>query len=164
MPTPKLSAGLLPFRTAAGGGLEVLVAHMGGPFWARKDEHAWSIVKGEYELGENPFAAAQREFAEETGQPAPGGEYVGLGDVKQSGGKRVTAWAVEAPGLDPATFVSNTFTIEWPPRSGKQQAFPEIDRAAWFPVDVAATKLVKGQVPLLGALQEALAANQHDTK
>lgn len=159
MPTSKLSAGLLPFRVAADGGLEVLIAHMGGPFWARKVEHAWSIVKGEYELGENPFAAAQREFAEETGQPAPDGEYVGLGDVQQSGGKRVTAWAVEAPGLDPATFVSNTFTIEWPPRSGKQQAFPEIDRAAWFPVDVAATKLVKRQVPLLAALQEALSAD-----
>lgn len=153
MATPRTSAGLLPFRREADGGLEVLIAHMGGPFWAKKDAHAWSIFKGEYDADvEDALDAAKREFEEETGQPAPAGELVPLGEVKQSGGKRVIAWAVEAPELDPAVFVSNTFSIEWPPRSGKQQEFPEVDRAEWVSIEVAREKLVKGQLALLDQL------------
>lgn len=158
MATSRTSAGLLPFRTADGGELEVLLGHMGGPFWARKDEAAWSLFKGEYDPAEEaPEAVARREFEEETSQPAPGGDWLDLGEVKQSGGKRVRAWAVEAPSLDPAVFVSNTFTVEWPPRSGRQQDFPEIDRAAWFGLEEAETKLVKGQRPLLALLVQACA-------
>ena len=159
MATPRTSAGLLPFRVAADGGLEVLIGHMGGPFWAKKDAHAWSIFKGEYDAEtEDALAAAKREFEEETGRPAPDGELVALGEVKQSGGKRVIAWAVDAPQLDPAGFVSNTFSIEWPPRSGKQQEFPEVDRAEWVTVPVAREKLVKGQLALLDALESAASA------
>lgn len=153
MPTVRTSAGLLPFRRADDGGLEVLIGHMGGPFWAKKDAHAWSIFKGEYDAGaEDALVAAGREFEEETGQPAPDGELIPLGEVRQSGGKRVIAWAVEAPELDPAGFVSNTFSLEWPPRSGKQQEFPEVDRAEWVAIGVAREKLVKGQLPLLAEL------------
>ncbi len=153
MPTVRTSAGLLPFRRTAEGECEVLIGHMGGPFWAKKDAHAWSIFKGEFDAGaEDALDAAKREFTEETGQPAPPGELISLGEVKQSGGKRVVAWAVEAPTLDPATFVSNTFALEWPPRSGKQQEFPEVDRAEWVALGVAREKLVKGQLLLLAEL------------
>lgn len=153
----KTSAGLLPYRALGGGTLEVLIGHMGGPFWARKDEAAWSVIKGEYDPEtEDAQAAAVREFAEETGQPAPTGELLDLGEVKQSGGKRVRAWAVEAPDLDPAGFVSNTFTVEWPPRSGRQQEFPEIDRAEWMPLEVAETRLVKAQRDFAARLRAAL--------
>lgn len=156
MATVRTSAGLLPFRVGEGGGLEVLIGHMGGPFWARKDEAAWTIFKGEYEPGgEEPEAVARREFEEETGQPAPGGDWIDLGEVKQSGGKRVRAWAVEAPGLDPSGFESNTFTVEWPPRSGREQEFPEIDRAEWVTLEVAAEKLVKAQREFARLLQAA---------
>lgn len=159
MATSRTSAGLLPFRVAAGGELEVLIAHMGGPFWAKKDAHAWSIFKGEYDAeSEDALDAARREFEEETGRPAPDGELVALGEVKQSGGKRVVAWAVDAPGLDPEGFESNTFSIEWPPRSGRQQEFPEIDRAEWVTVPVAREKLVKGQLGLLDALEAGVKA------
>lgn len=155
----KTSAGLLPFRSADGGEIEVLLGHMGGPFWARKDEAAWSIFKGEYVAGdEDPEAVARREFEEETGQPAPGGSWLDLGEVKQSGGKRVRAWAVLAPELDPSAFVSNTFTTEWPPRSGRQQEFPEIDRAEWMPLEVAEQRLVKAQRGFLAPLREASGA------
>lgn len=147
---PKTSAALLLFRRV--GELEVLIAHMGGPFWARKDAGAWSIPKGEYSSGdEEPLAAALREFAEEMGSPAPPGDPVPLGTVKQSGGKAVTTFAVEGD-FDLAGFRSNTFEMEWPRGSGRMQEFPEVDRAEWVTVDVAREKLVKGQVPVLDAL------------
>ena len=148
------SAGLLLYRVRHGEP-EVLLGHMGGPFWARKDDRAWSIPKGEYGDDEDPLAAARREFAEETGSAPPDGEALTLGEVRQSGGKRVVAWALEGD-LDPATVRSNTFVMEWPPRSGRQQEFPEIDRAAWFGLDAARSKVVKGQVPLLDALEQKL--------
>ena len=128
---PKTSAGILLYRTADGGALEVLVGHMGGPFWAKKDAGAWSIPKGEHDDGEDAQACALREFAEETGSaPAPG-ELTDLGTVRQKSGKIVQAWAL-AGDLDPQTIRSNTFVAEWPPRSGRRQEFPEVDRAAWF--------------------------------
>jgi predicted NUDIX family NTP pyrophosphohydrolase len=151
----RTSAGLLPYRRREGA-LEVLIAHMGGPFWARKDEGAWSILKGEYDPGrEEPLAAARREFAEEAGVPAPLGEPLALGELRTSG-KLIAAWAVEADGLDPEGFSSNTFTLEWPRGSGAQQEFPEIDRAAWLDLATARAKLVKGQVPFLDTLERAL--------
>jgi predicted NUDIX family NTP pyrophosphohydrolase len=145
----KRSAGLLLYR-GRGDEVEVLLGHMGGPFWAKKDAAAWSLPKGELDPDEPPEKAARREFEEELGLPAPDGDYVGLGEVKQSG-KVVTAWAVAAD-LDPATVVPGTFTMEWPPRSGRQQEFPELDRVGWFPLDVAREKLVKGQLPFLDRL------------
>jgi predicted NUDIX family NTP pyrophosphohydrolase len=128
---------------------------MGGPFWARKDERAWSIPKGEHPDAEDALAAARREFAEETGTPPPDGPTLDLGEVRQSGGKRVTAWAVEGD-LDLASVKSNTFLLEWPPRSGRRQEFPEIDRAGWFDLDTARRKIVKGQVALVDRLEERL--------
>jgi predicted NUDIX family NTP pyrophosphohydrolase len=148
----KLSAGLVLYRPQDGE-LEVLLGHMGGPFWARKDERAWSIPKGEYAEGEDPRAAAAREFAEELGSPPPPGPWLDLGEVRQSG-KRITAYAV-AGDFDPDSAVSNTFELEWPPRSGQIQSFPEIDRAAWFTLPEAATKLVAAQVTLLTRLASA---------
>lgn len=146
----KQSAGLLLHRHE-GDGLEVLLAHMGGPFWMRKDEGAWSIPKGEYEPGDDPLTAARREFEEELGWPPPVATYRALGSIIQSGGKLVTAWAVEGD-FDASTAVSNTFEIEWPPGSGLLKSFPEIDRADWFTPDVARTKLVRGQIPFLDRL------------
>lgn len=143
------SAGLLLFRRRAGQ-LEVLLVHPGGPFWARKDEGAWSIPKGEIEETEDPLAAARREVREETGA-SPAGQFSALTPIRQAGGKVVHAWAVEGD-FDPATLASNTFEMEWPPRSGRQQAFPEVDRAAWFVLDVARRKILKGQLPLLDEL------------
>ncbi|RBY78989.1 DNA mismatch repair protein MutT [Geodermatophilus sp. TF02-6] len=128
---------------------------MGGPFWARKDAGAWSIPKGEYTDGEDPYAVALREFEEELGAPAPAGDAVPLGEVRQSGGKRLTVWAVEGD-FDAARAVSNTFALEWPPRSGRVREFPEIDRAAWVTVEEARQKLVAGQVPLLDRLVAVL--------
>jgi predicted NUDIX family NTP pyrophosphohydrolase len=148
---PKKSAGLLLYRVRDSQ-LEVLLGHMGGPFWANKDDRGWSIVKGEYEEGEDPFAAACREFLEETGTAPPEGPRVELGELRQPSGKRITAWAIESD-FDPAGVKSNTFTIEWPPRSGRQQEFPEIDRAAWFDATTARRKLVKGQVPFIEVLE-----------
>jgi predicted NUDIX family NTP pyrophosphohydrolase len=150
---PKTSAALLLFRR--GETLEVLIAHMGGPFWARKDAGAWSIPKGEY-TSELPLDAALREFAEEMGSPPPPGEIVPLGSVKQSGGKVVTAFALEGD-FDLAGFHSNTFEMEWPRGSGRMQEFPEVDRADWVTVEVAREKLVKGQLPVLDALEAHLA-------
>jgi predicted NUDIX family NTP pyrophosphohydrolase len=150
----KRSAGLLPYRIS-GEQLAVMVAHMGGPFWASKDEGAWSIVKGEYEEGEDPYAAARREFDEETGSPAPSGTVIELGEVRQSSGKRITAWAVESD-FDASHIKSNTFTVEWPPGSGKRQEYPEIDRADWFDAATARHKLVKGQVPFIDVLERRL--------
>jgi predicted NUDIX family NTP pyrophosphohydrolase len=151
---PKTSAALLLFRRRET--LEVLIAHMGGPFWARKDAGAWSIPKGEYTSpSEEPVDAAKREFAEEMGSPAPSGEVIPLGSVKQSGGKVVTAFALEGD-FDLAGFRSNTFEMEWPRGSGRMQEFPEVDRAEWVTVEVAREKLVKGQLPLLDALRAHL--------
>ena len=152
------SAGLLLYRRRQGR-IEVLLGHMGGPFWARKDERAWSIPKGEHPEAEDALAAARREFAEETGAPPPDGPTLDLGEVRQSGGKRVTAWAVEGD-LDPAAVKSNTFLLEWPPRSGRRQEFPEIDRAGWFDLDTARRKIVKGQVALVDRLEERLSATE----
>ncbi|MFH1566403.1 MAG: NUDIX domain-containing protein [Gemmatimonadota bacterium] len=147
---PKHSAGLLLYRRGAAG-LEVLLVHPGGPFWARKDDGAWSIPKGEYDPGtEDGLAAARREFGEETGLSIDS-PFRELEPVRQGGGKRVKAWAVEAD-CDPAALRSNTFELEWPPGSGRRQPFPEIDRAAWFPLDAARRKLLKGQVGLLDQL------------
>ena len=153
MSDPRRSAGLLPYRIGADGLLEVLIAHMGGPFWARKDEGAWSIVKGEHDDGEDAFAAAGREWTEETGLPAPDGLALDLGEVRQSGGKLVRAWAVEGSGIDAASMRSNTFTIEWPRGSGRLVEFPEIDRAGWFEAGKAKGKLVKAQVAFVEALE-----------
>ena len=150
---PKRSAGLLLYRRS--NGLEVFLVHPGGPFWARKDRGAWSIPKGEYGPDEEPLAAAQREFAEETGQ-AVTGQFMELGTVRQPGGKFVSAWALEGD-IDPAALVSNTCTIEWPPRSGKKIEIPEVDRGAWFPLPSAHEKILAGQRPLLGALARQLA-------
>ena len=151
----KLSAGLLLYRRGRQDDaivLEVLLGHMGGPFWSRKDDGAWSIPKGEYGAGEDPFAAAKREFEEELGSAPPLAAYRDLGDVIQPGGKLVTAWAAEAD-FDAAGAVSNTFELEWPRGSGHMRSFPEIDRASWFTVEVARVKLVRGQRPLVDRLQ-----------
>jgi predicted NUDIX family NTP pyrophosphohydrolase len=145
------SAGLLLHRTSADGTLEVLLVHPGGPFWARKDAGAWSVPKGEIADDEDPLTAACREFAEELGTPAPDGPFADLGEVRQKAGKVVQAWAVEGD-LDPATVVSNTFTIEWPRGSGRLREFPEVDRAEWFDLEEAAVRILEGQRPLLDAL------------
>ncbi|OLF17819.1 NUDIX domain-containing protein [Actinophytocola xanthii] len=150
----KRSAGLLLFRRVETG-VEVLLGHMGGPFWARKDTGAWTMPKGEYEPDEEPLAAARREFTEELGLPVPEGEPVELGEVRQSGGKTVTAWAL-AGDLDPADVVPGTFELEWPPRSGTKREFPELDRVAWFPLDEAATKVVGAQRAFLDRLARLL--------
>lgn len=150
----KRSAGLLPFRRT-GSELEVFLVHPGGPFWKNKDAGAWSLVKGEYEGAEDAMAAAQREFTEETGFVLPDVEFLPLGEVRQASGKVVTAWAVEQD-LDPVMLRSNTFEMEWPPKSGRTQAFPEVDRAAWFPLPEARVKLVQTQTALLQRLAERL--------
>lgn len=150
------SAGLLLYRHTAGDvGVEVLLGHMGGPFWARKDEGAWSVPKGEYVAGEDPLAAAQREFEEELGSPPPIAEYRDLGSVRQSGGKTVTVWAAEAD-FDADAAVSGTFEMQWPPRSGRLQSFPEMDRAQWLSLPDAAVKIVKGQRVFLDRLSTLL--------
>jgi predicted NUDIX family NTP pyrophosphohydrolase len=146
----KKSAGLLLFRDAAGR-REVLLVHPGGPFWAKKDAGAWSIPKGEIGEGEDPLAAAKREFEEETGT-RPTGEAIALEPRRQPGGKLVHAWAMRGD-LDPATVTSTTFSMEWPPRSGRRQEFPEVDRAAWFSLDEARAKILKGQAPFLDDLE-----------
>jgi predicted NUDIX family NTP pyrophosphohydrolase len=155
---PATSAGLLLYRRAPDGDLEVLIAHPGGPFWARKDEGAWSVPKGEYAPGDDPLQTAYREFEEEIGLPAPpAGQARPLGEVRQPGGKRVVAWALEAD-LDLAGAHSNTFELEWPKGSGKVREFPEVDRVAWVPLSVARTKLLRGQVAFLDLLLDALGA------
>jgi len=149
-----LSAGLVLHRPGPDGP-ELLVAHMGGPFWARKDEGAWSFPKGVVEPGEEPLDAARRELAEELGVAAPPGPYVPLGEVRQSG-KVVTAWAVAAD-LDPADVVPGTFELEWPPRSGRTQSFPEVDRVAWVGPDEAVRLLVKAQRAFVPRLLDVVA-------
>lgn len=150
----KQSAGLLIYRRSAGRA-EVFLVHPGGPFWKNKDLGAWSIPKGEYAEGEDPLTAARRELAEETGFAAEG-PFVELQPIQQRGGKLVYAWAMEAD-LDAAAVVSNTFSMEWPPRSGKRQEFPEVDRAAWFDLEEAAAKMNEGQRLLLEQLTKLLA-------
>jgi predicted NUDIX family NTP pyrophosphohydrolase len=150
----KHSAGILVFRRVTEG-VEVLIGHMGGPFWTRKDAGGWSLPKGEYSADETPEAAARREFEEELGLPVPGGDLVALGSVTASG-KTVTVWAVEGD-LDVDAAVFGTFEMEWPKGSGRVRAFPEIDRAGWFRLSEAEEKLVKGQRPFLGRLAELLA-------
>ena len=147
------SAGLLLYRIRHAA-IEVLLVHPGGPYWKPKDDGAWSIPKGEFSGAEDPLVAARREFFEETGV-AIEGDLRALKPIRQSGGKIVHAWAVEGD-LDPTTIVSNTFEIEWPPRSGRLQSFPEIDRAAWFALPEAPRKILRGQVPLLEELAQML--------
>ncbi len=150
---PRTSAGILLHRLRAGQ-RQVLIGHMGGPFWASKDAGAWSIPKGEHGPDEDPLTVAHREFEEELGSPVPAAELVPLGQLRASG-KVLTVWAAEGD-MDAAACRSNTFELEWPPRSGRIQQFPEIDRAAWFGLDEARTKLVTGQVPFLDRLLEAV--------
>ncbi|GAA4888537.1 NUDIX domain-containing protein [Streptomonospora salina] len=151
----KTSAGLLLYRWGAAGAVEVLLGHMGGPYWAKKDERAWSVPKGEYTAGEEPAAAARREFAEELGRSAPPGEPFVLGQVRQSGGKTVTCFALEGD-FDASRIAGGTFAMEWPPRSGRTREFPEIDRAAWFDLPAARAKLVAGQVRFVDVLERAV--------
>ena len=153
---PKLSAGLLVYRRT-GGELEVLLVHPGGPFWAKKDDGAWSVPKGEYEPDEDPLEVALREFEEEIGaEPPDHATAVSLGELRQPSGKVVRAWAVEGD-LDVSEVRSNTFEMEWPPRSGRTQEFPEVDRAGWFGLEEARRKLLRGQVGFLDRLEELLA-------
>jgi predicted NUDIX family NTP pyrophosphohydrolase len=154
---PKRSAGVILFRRK-GPDVEVLLAHPGGPFWKNKDDGAWSIPKGEYDEDQDPLTAAKRELAEETGL-SPSGDFIPLGAIRQPGGKVVTAWVVEVnfdTAFDAARMRSNTFSMPWPPGSGKLQEFPEIDRAEWFPVEIARRKILEGQAGLLERLLQHL--------
>jgi predicted NUDIX family NTP pyrophosphohydrolase len=152
------SAGILLWRRREGR-LEVLLAHQGGPFWVKKNIGHWTIPKGEAEPGEEFVAVALREFAEETGHEVPDAPLVHLGDIRQKSGKLVLAWAANGD-LDPAAAVSNTFDMEWPPHSGRIQAFPEIDRVEWFDLDEARRRLKAAQIPFLDRLQAALAGDR----
>lgn len=149
----KLSAGLLVYRVRDGI-IELLLVHPGGPFWAKRDLAAWSIPKGEYETGEDPLEAARREFSEET-SAAIAGPFLPLSPVKQPGGKTVAAWLVRGD-MDVSALVSNSFSLEWPPRSGRLQSFPEVDRAAWFTPEAAAAKILKAQAPLISEALECI--------
>lgn len=151
----KTSAGLLLYRTAASGEIEVLLAHPGGPFWAKKDAAAWSIPKGEFEIGEDPQAAAVREFTEELGSAPPAGSDLRLGSLRASSAKTVTVFARRGD-FEAATSSSNTIEIQWPPRSDRTLTIPEVDRSQWCSVAEARIKLVKGQVPFLDRLLEQL--------
>jgi predicted NUDIX family NTP pyrophosphohydrolase len=150
---PKLSAGILMFRRCDSA-LEVFLVHPGGPFWRNKDAGAWSIPKGQFTEGEEPLEAAKREFQEETGFAAHG-EFIALGQIKQSGGKVVSAWAVEGD-CSPETIRSNTFTMEWPPKSGRREEFPEVDRAEWFRLQEAKERILKGQAEFIDRLAARL--------
>jgi predicted NUDIX family NTP pyrophosphohydrolase len=147
-----VSAGILAYRRASRG-LEVLLVHPGGPYWRNKDLGAWSIPKGEIEPSEDPEQAARREFSEELGPAALIGPLQALGEIRQRGGKRVIAFSAEA-AFDTASLSSNSFEIEWPPRSGAFQAFPEVDRAEWFDLEVARSKILSGQVDLIDRLEK----------
>jgi predicted NUDIX family NTP pyrophosphohydrolase len=148
----RCSAGILLFRRGETA-IEVLLGHLGGPFWQRRDDSAWSIPKGEYEPGaELPLDAARREFREELGVAVPSGVLMPLGEIRQSGGKVVTAWALEAD-LDPESIVPGSFLLEWPRGSGTMQAFPELDRVSWFGLEAARSKIIAGQRELLDRLQ-----------
>jgi predicted NUDIX family NTP pyrophosphohydrolase len=152
----KRSAALLVYKQAPGG-LQVFLVHPGGPFWAKKDLGAWSIPKGEIDEGEDPLVAARREFREEIGQDV-NGAFAPLARCRQPGGKTVHAWAVEVD-IDAAKVTSNDFEMEWPPRSGRRQRFPEVDRAAWFDLDEARRRILPGQLPLLNELAARLGAS-----
>ena len=156
---PLPSAGILLYRrtsdTPDTDNVEVLIGHMGGPFWARRDAGGWSVPKGEHEPDEEPLAAARREFAEELGRPVPADDFASLGSVTTSRGKVIRVWAAEGD-LDPSTAVSNTFSLEWPKGSGTIQEFPELDRVGWMPVSLARGKLVASQVPFLERLLDLL--------
>lgn len=151
----KRSAGIVLFRRSGGGPIEVLLVHPGGPFWSRRDAGAWSIPKGEVDPGEDERACALRELAEETGTvfDAAEDELIALGEVRQRGGKVVAAWALEGD-LDAEAIRSSTFELQWPPRSGRMQTFPEVDRAAWLALDAAREKLLPAQAPFLDRLGE----------
>ena len=149
------SAGLLLFRRGPDGQIEVLLAHPGGPLWAKRDQGVWTVPKGEFNDGEAAWAVARREFEEETGHPAPDGDPIELGEIRQKGGKLVESWALEGD-LDPATAKSNTFALEWPPRSGTWITVPEIDRIEWFAPDEAKRRIKDTQVPFIDRLLEAL--------
>jgi predicted NUDIX family NTP pyrophosphohydrolase len=149
------SAGILLYRRGEAG-LEVLLVHPGGPYWARRDDGAWSVPKGAIDEGEEPGAAARREFLEELGSPPPDGPAIDLGAIRQKAGKQVVAWALEGD-LDADAITSMTFEVEWPPRSGRMRTFPEVDRAGWFGVEAAREKLLEAQRPLLDRLVAALA-------
>jgi predicted NUDIX family NTP pyrophosphohydrolase len=151
----KRSAGILMYRRR-GPGVEVLLVHPGGPFWAKKDLGAWSLPKGEYAAGEEPLAVAMREFEEETGA-RPSGDFLPLGESVQPGRKIVTAWAVEGD-FDVGALKSNLFEMEWPPKSGRKTSFPEVDRAEWFPIEDARKKILPGQNPFIDRLLSALGA------
>ncbi len=148
------SAGILLYRRNSGGGIEVLLVHPGGPFWRKKDLGAWSIPKGEYAQGEEALAVARRELEEETGA-CVSGDFLALGEVVQRAGKTVTAFALEGD-LDPATLRSNVFEIEWPPKSGRRQSFPEVDRAEWLSPEAAEQKILPAQRPFIARLLAAL--------
>ena len=147
----KLSAGILRYKWVDGR-LQVLLVHPGGPFWRGKDLGAWSVPKGEYEEGEDPLTVAKREFAEETGIPVEGSTTY-LGEIKQPSGKRVSVWSLEGD-CSVESITSNTFSIEWPPKSGKHQEFPEVDAASWFPAEIAKTKILSGQTGFIDLLAE----------
>lgn len=151
-----VSAGILLYRQRDGA-CEVLLVHPGGPAWARRDIGAWSIPKGEYASGEDPLAAARREFAEELGSEPPGAQAAALGEIRQKSGKRVRAWAI-AGDLDAANITSNTCQVQWPPRSGRMIEVPEVDRAEWFTLDDARERINPAQVALLERLEALLAA------
>jgi len=153
---PKLSAGILPYRIRPDGSVEVLLVHPGGPLWRSADARAWSVAKGEYGDDDDAERTAEREFAEEVGVPAPPGPRLDLGEVRQAGGKRVRVWAVEADGLAADTVTSNEFEMEWPPRSGRLQSFPEVDRAAWTPLPLARDRMVAAQAAFLDRLLDHL--------
>ncbi|MET3719977.1 MULTISPECIES: NUDIX domain-containing protein [unclassified Arthrobacter] len=146
------SAGILLYRHAVEGGLEIWIAHMGGPFWAGRQAHSWSLPKGEYQDDEDPLAAARREFTEEIGTPPPDVDYFLLGAFRQPSGKVITVFSAEESGFEPGEIVSNTFALEWPKGSGTIRDFPEIDDARWVTATDARNKLVKGQLPILDAL------------
>jgi predicted NUDIX family NTP pyrophosphohydrolase len=152
------SAGILLYRRSDGDGLQVWIAHMGGPFWARKDAAAWSIPKGEFTAGEDPLAAARREFAEEMGVPAPPVDYALLGSFRQPSRKIITVFAAESD-FQPDRIESNTFELEWPKGSGIVRHYPEIDAAQWFTASEARGKLVRGQLPILDSLTQLLAGS-----
>jgi predicted NUDIX family NTP pyrophosphohydrolase len=146
---------LLLYRRVQGGGIEVLLAHPGGPIWAKRDAGSWTVPKGEFHEGEAAWAVARREFEEETGHAPPAGDPIELGEIRQRGGKLVEAWALEGD-LDPATAHSNTFPLEWPPRSGRWMTVPEIDRVDWFAPDEARRRIKDTQIPFIDRLLEAI--------
>jgi predicted NUDIX family NTP pyrophosphohydrolase len=155
MSGPRRSAGLLLYRWTSAGGIEILLAHPGGPLWAKRDAGVWTVPKGEFHEGEEAWAVARREFEEETGHPVPDGAPTELGEIRQKGGKVVEAWALEGD-LDPATARSNTFPFEWPPRSGRWITIPEIDRVEWFAPDEARQRIKDTQIPFIDRLLDAL--------